>query len=560
MDGKAGSPPPEREASKLNTRCVNHSTSVLFVKPPDEGYSFEGAEVAVPVASGATAGDGSSSPSKEHPQGLDSPNLLEPQSVEVGRTVGGSGGAKPPAKTPGKRSTIARQGGGEAPCYLDSPSLPDMSIPTCEIDKSDSDFASFLPSRWLEDTCDKPGHGYFTWAQCDDCGTRYGKEIVCGKPWCKVCGEKGSVAHDRRFAKWVCDRTDRATGHVRVGKLRQMKVVGSFVFTLPREVRHQYRTKESLQNLRKGIRRILKMHDFHRGLSMFHWFGDRGTDYHPHDNEIVDGRYLKRGCFKQCFRCHHIQRHTKKEPANFCEECGTSLERVRRIGELDMIKLQYAAFLGVAKVDIHYEYLKSPSSKVHLARYVTRATFLDYNWDRDMALELKDFRNMVSWGGLWDGPAVWELKEVKSDEVNIDQRAIESLSSGICPDCGGELEIVRYRCTTDKKGKKHLVRDRDGNPIPVYWHDALPKVWLEITDKEELGAGYWRLKDRPPPKPALTVDDKWRLYLMKVRWLGKVSRSLERKKVRELYEASEDAEYREQLWRDLINMGTIEDN
>ncbi|GAI57357.1 unnamed protein product, partial [marine sediment metagenome] len=51
---------------------------------------------------------------------------------------------------------------------------------------------------------------------------------------------------------------------------------------------------------------------------------------------------------------------------------------------------------------------------VHTLKYVARATFRDYEWDIDMALELRGFRNMVVWGcGLWNGEAAWSLSDLK---------------------------------------------------------------------------------------------------------------------------------------------------
>ncbi|GAI73676.1 unnamed protein product, partial [marine sediment metagenome] len=69
-------------------------------------------------------------------------------------------------------------------------------------------------SRWLALTCDKKGVGWFIAGECEN-GHRFAKELVCGKEWCSVCGEDGSTAHMRRFARWL-------------PKAQQLEVMGYF--------------------------------------------------------------------------------------------------------------------------------------------------------------------------------------------------------------------------------------------------------------------------------------------------------------------------------------------
>jgi hypothetical protein len=132
---------------------------------------------------------------------------------------------------------------------------------------------------------------------------------------------------------------------------------------------------------------------------------------------------------------------------------------------------------------------------VHTLKYVTRSTFVDYEWDIDMALELRGFRNMVVWGrGLWDGPPVWSLAELdgkaKAEVEGLEIEAIDSLGAGVCPVCG------------------------EG----VIWGGVLPMGLLNMVQKEDLGAGYYRLADLPPPREVpLDVRERMaRLELVKV--------------------------------------------
>jgi len=280
-------------------------------------------------------------------------------------------------------------------------------------------------SSWLSTTCDKPGLAWFVPGECEN-GHRFGKEIVCGKEWCQSCGEDGSKAHNRRFVRWL-------------PKVQQCRQVGYFVFTIPEESRDRYRSKRALTELGRAVQEMLKAFGFRRGLRRWHWFGDKSTRWNPHLNILVDRGYI---------------------PDELLEK----------------VKTAYAGILGVSMADVNYHYQRSPGRMVHTLKYVTRATFHDWSWDPDMAIELHGFRNMVVWGrGLWKDKPAWSLKDLKgkarADIQGLDIQAIEKLAAGICPVCGR----------------------------PVTWNKALPAGLLSIVPKHPFGAGYWRLQDIPPP-------------------------------------------------------------
>ena len=294
-------------------------------------------------------------------------------------------------------------------------------------------------SSWLATSCEKKG--WFVAGECA-AGHRFAKEVVCGKEWCLVCGEEGSVAHNRRFARWL-------------PKAFQINRMGYFVFTIPLELRSKYRTKVSLSKLGHDVQELLKVFGYSRGLRRWHWFGDRSTKYHPHLNCLVDSGFVA-------------------------------------IATLEKIKAAYASLLGVALADVNYRYRLSPGKMVHTLKYVTRATFRDYEWDLGLALELRGFRNMVVWGrGLWDNEPCWSLAdlkgEVKSQVEGLDIEAINSLACKSCPVCGE----------------------------PVEWGGALPIGLLSMVDKKDLGAGYYRLADMRSP-PALSAEVKTRLYWLEL--------------------------------------------
>ncbi len=248
-------------------------------------------------------------------------------------------------------------------------------------------------SSWLALTCDKSGVGWFIAGECDN-GHRFAKELVCGKEWCEVCGEDDSVAHLRRFARWL-------------PKAQQLGVMGYFVFTIPQELRAKYRAKKALSKLGHQVQELLKAFGYSRGLRRWHWFGDKSTKWHPHLNCLVDGGWIS----------------------------PVKLEAINRA---------YASLLGADVVDVNYRYRLSPGKMVHSLKYVTRSTFRDYAWDLEMAMELRGFRNMVVWGrGLWTADEQWSLAdlggEARAEVEDLDIEAIEALVEKRCPVCGKSL-------------------------------------------------------------------------------------------------------------------------
>ena len=327
-------------------------------------------------------------------------------------------------------------------------------------------------SSWLGLTCDKKGVGWFIGGECEN-GHRFAKELVCGKEWCSVCGEDDSVAHLRRFARWL-------------PKTQQFEVMGYFVFTIPEALRAKYRTKRALADLGHQVQELLKSWGYYRGLRRWHFFGDRSIKWHPHLNCLVDGGFINEN-------------------------------------KLAAIKRAYASLLEADVVDVNYRYRLSPGKMVHSLKYVTRATFRDYDWDLELALELRGFRNMVVWGrGQWDGPSVWSLADLQGKVgaavEGLDIQAIESLAAGVCPVCGEALT----------------------------WSEALPVGLLNmVRDKQDLGAGYWRLPDiRPPPE----LPGKQKLYWMALQHRVEVQLAQERAEA----EARVEAEAYQGWWADLI--------
>ncbi|MBA7661012.1 hypothetical protein ES703_69022 [subsurface metagenome] len=268
--------------------------------------------------------------------------------------------------------------------------------------------------------------GYFLVGSCEN-GHRYAKELYCGREWCPVCGDEWSAAHQRKFSRWL-------------SKAMQIRTMGYFVFTIPQELRSKYRTKKALSKLGHQVQELLKGFGYSRGLRRWHFFGDKSTKWHPHLNVLVDGGFVS--------------------PR-----------------KLDLVKAAYAGILGCQVIDVNYQYRRSPGEMVHSLKYVTRASFRDFNWDQEMADELHGFRNQLWWGSrLWDGEPTWSLDDLDGeagrDIEGMDVQAVESLESSKCPRCGKPLD----------------------------WSRAHPIGELEAMERHALGAGYYELEQvRAPP-------------------------------------------------------------
>jgi len=264
-------------------------------------------------------------------------------------------------------------------------------------------------------------------------GHRFAMKVYCGREWCQVCsgkweqGQAMKPGHARRFARWY-------------PKAQQMAGVGYWTFTIPQELRAKYRTKKALGELAHDIQELLKSWGFSRGLRRWHYFGDRSQEWHPHLNCLVDGGFIDRR-------------------------------------ELRKLRREYSCLLGVKLAIAEYHYFDSPGEKVHALTYVTRATFLDWRWDPDMARELKGFRNQLWWGSKqWHREPVWSLDDLPGEPEagtsDVDTKAVASLEMGVCPRCG----------------------------LPITWERFLPISVLPELGGRELGAGYWELPYvRPPP-------------------------------------------------------------
>lgn len=262
------------------------------------------------------------------------------------------------------------------------------------------------------------------WAIVGKCGNGHfvAKELGCGREWCPRCREE---FHRRRMARWL-------------PKLQQVREMGYLVITFPSEFRKYFKSAYWLRKFRRSVVRMLKGMMFKRGVSRWHWFGDpkEGEDppeFHPHLNILVDHGYIPR----------------------------SGLEEIRK-----RIQKRVEVFVGreVEVVVVHYQYTRSIRKMLHWLKYVTRPTFLDYNWCPLLAEELYRFNNS-HWWGKWDGDPVWGFGgDLEQFEEIQELDAVEKIERGICPVCGSKIE----------------------------WGWAIEEALvLEFRGFEGVGAGYW---------------------------------------------------------------------
>ncbi|GAH94009.1 unnamed protein product [marine sediment metagenome] len=215
--------------------------------------------------------------------------------------------------------------------------------------------------------------------------------------------------------------------------------MGYWVITIPRELTPLLRTNKSRGNFARRVRRVFKKLGYQRGLTRWHYFGDKNHDYFPHLNVLVDGQWLE------------------------SEELERQKDDLRRMLFSKHMRERYNNNLVV-----HYEYRDTPAKIMHTLKYVCRATFLDKSWDGTLARNMYNFQN-CGWWGKWDQAPKWDPPD--SDKHIA---ALATLAKGICSICSTKLTWSRRPTTTP-----HML----------------------TQGAVEIASGYYRLPNiRPPPK------------------------------------------------------------
>ncbi|MBA7577175.1 hypothetical protein ES708_19021 [subsurface metagenome] len=253
-------------------------------------------------------------------------------------------------------------------------------------------------------------------------GKRIAKRICCGREWCEECREQ---AHNRRIARIL-------------KRLLQICPMTYIVVTFPVEVRPLMRSKATLALLGKRLRGLLRKRGYQKVYTRWHFFGDTPGVYHPHLNVLCDGGGMSP---KQLADEKDAIRH-KLLPRSMA-----------KLIDKDLV--------------VHYAYSQDEKRMMHWTKYVTKATFLEREWDDQLASMLYGFHNGC-FAGTWGDAPKWKL-------TGTDKKfnALARLGEGRHPESGE----------------------------PVVW-DKKPLPWaLVLIDSPiHLGAWWYSLPPtRPPP-------------------------------------------------------------
>ncbi|MBA7587717.1 hypothetical protein ES708_29752 [subsurface metagenome] len=257
----------------------------------------------------------------------------------------------------------------------------------------------------------------------DSDGNRIAKRIPCGREWCRFCR---GIMHKRRLARVL-------------NRLMQVYPMAYDVITFPPKVRPLLRNPKMLALLAKKARRFYRRQGYQKLYTRWHFKGDKSELYNPHLNVLYDGQWL-----------------SKDELAEFKDE-------LRRI----LLPRSISKRIGRDLV-INHQYTRKPKKMVHWINYVTRATFLEREWDEPLAAALYGFHNGC-FAGTWNDPQKWRLTG------------------------------------TDKKYNPLIKLAQNLHPVsgkPLTWtRKPVPWALLLMENPDHLG-GWWYLLPpiRPPPE------------------------------------------------------------
>ena len=194
-------------------------------------------------------------------------------------------------------------------------------------------------------------------------GKRIAKRVCCGREWCEGCREQ---AHKRRVARIL-------------PRVMQICPMTYIIVTFPVEVRSLMRNKATLALLGKRLRGLLRKRGYQKVYTRWHFFGDTPEKYHPHLNVLVDGGFLPP------------------------EQMAELKDAIRRA----LLPRSMAEMYGKDLV-VHYAYSQDEKRMMHWAKYITRPTFLEREWDDQLASKLYGFHNGC-FAGTWGDAPKWKL-------------------------------------------------------------------------------------------------------------------------------------------------------
>jgi hypothetical protein len=189
--------------------------------------------------------------------------------------------------------------------------------------------------------------GVWKTAGCGLCDYEYWVKVPCGREWCPECGKPGSLYHRRLYLK---------TLYVATVMWAKAGAVGYLVITCPEELREKWKDPDKIRRFMEGLRKKLQSLGLWPALYRWHFAGDKGRCWYPHLNILV--------------------------PMAFVDE--EKLENLRR----------YLSRKGIRI--IHYQYTREIGKIRHIARYVSRPTWILQ--DEVSPERFKYFRKWGVWG------------------------------------------------------------------------------------------------------------------------------------------------------------------
>jgi hypothetical protein len=195
--------------------------------------------------------------------------------------------------------------------------------------------------------------------------------------------------------------------------------LGFLVITIPKFLREKFKTPKSLRDVQRYWVEKMKREGFRRGLSKWHRGGEKNPRvYNPHLNLLFEAKQYPDGTMDP-------GRKNKPLPP------GQML-----LGDLEAWREDWRRWLEeyteerVPVVNLKYQFKRTHGQKMHILRYITKATLTWY--DHELA-ELHDGMKTGSpWGSAkqWTDAKEWADAEscLKNDEL-ADQLAGKSKGS-----------------------------------------------------------------------------------------------------------------------------------
>ena len=246
-----------------------------------------------------------------------------------------------------------------------------------------------------------------------ECGKIYSKKVLCGKEWCPECGQKDSVIHQRRVARWF-------------DKIISTDELGHMVVTTPREVRHLMLDQNILRAFRQYVKRYLQRMGEKKGAIRYHWAGD--CKYCQGEG-CEDCKFT--GSKRKFYPHLHIMHGMGYIHPEKLKKMKVDLKNWMQ--NRFNIKLKY-------NVVVYNSFTRDDAQKIFWLKYNTRATWRHY--DKKVISVIKGFRTSTTFG-KWEIDL--ELVKKREEEEGSKIMDVNKLEKGNCICCNKPLKWERLQ-------------------------------------------------------------------------------------------------------------------